>query len=46
VGIVLLLAIPAIGQGKRGGKFQRLDKNHDGVISRDEFPGKDKEMDS
>lgn len=42
VGIGLLLAVPAMGQRKRDGKFQRLDKNHDGVISRDEFPGKDK----
>lgn len=42
IGIGLLLAVPTMGEGKRGGRFERLDKNHDGVISRDEFPGKDK----
>ncbi len=41
VGIGLLLAVPTMGQGKRGGRLQRLDKNHDGLISRDEFPGRD-----
>ncbi|HEY2933630.1 MAG TPA: hypothetical protein VGK99_17985 [Acidobacteriota bacterium] len=35
------LFLTASAEPRRGARFERLDKNHDQMISRDEFPGKD-----
>jgi Ca2+-binding EF-hand superfamily protein len=43
-GLCLALAAPASAQGRGNGtmRFQGMDKNHDGVITRDEWNGSDR----